>query len=97
MTAARPVTAGCVRVERGRRSAWLWGPGVAHAVEAVGARSMRCPVRRTLTVPLADLPDVLVYLEHVDRRHVIVVEVDGGAVAGPVPAAPIDAGEVVRP
>jgi hypothetical protein len=43
-------------------------------VEAVGAPSMFCPVRRTVTVPTEHLADLLAYLEHVDRRHVIVVD-----------------------
>jgi len=69
-----PLTAGTIRAELGHRSAWLWGPGVRNAVEAVGCPSMLCPTRRTVTVPVEHLADVLAYLEAVDRRHVVVVD-----------------------
>ncbi len=73
---APPLTAGIIRAELGRRSAWLFGPGVKHAADTLGIPSMFCPTRRTWTVPVDHLGDLLAYLEGVDRRHVVVVEAD---------------------
>ncbi|MDQ6875796.1 MAG: hypothetical protein M3042_12135 [Actinomycetota bacterium] len=66
-----------VRVEVGRRSAWLWGAGVHRALQATSTPFMRCPVYRTFTVPIDGLSDVLAYLEHARGRRVVeLVEVD---------------------
>lgn len=66
-----------VRVELGRRSAWLTGPGVVPACDAVGSPRMRpVPYVADWCVPLAYAADVIAYLEHCQRRRVEVVEVD---------------------
>lgn len=65
-----------VRVEVGRRSAWLHGPGVFAALEVTGTPRMRCPVRKVWTCPVDRLADVLAYLEHCQHRRVQLVDVD---------------------
>jgi len=67
---------GTVRVEVGRRSAWLYGAGVFAALEVTGVRRMRCPVLRTWTVPVDELADVLACLEHRSRHRIELREVD---------------------
>jgi len=67
-----------VRVEVGRHSVWLYGPGVARPLAATDTPRMRCPFQRTWTVPLDRLSDVLAYLDHARRPTYFVdlVEVD---------------------
>jgi len=64
-----PYPSGTIRVECGPRSAWLYGPGVKRALDATQTPHMRCPIRKTFTVPLDRLADVLAYLEHGSRCH----------------------------
>ncbi len=72
-----PFPVGTVRVEVGKRSAWLYGKGVKAALDATQSPRMRCPVFKTFTMPIDMLTDVVAYLEHSRRRrHVELVEVD---------------------
>lgn len=72
-----PFPRGTVRVEVGRRSAWLYGAGVEAALNATQTPRMRCPVQKTFTVPIDRLSDVVAYLEHSRRRrYVELTEVD---------------------
>ncbi len=63
-----------VRVELGRRSAWLFGPGVAEAVRLAGSPSMRCPKRKALCCPVDRVSDVLAIIEGVQGRRVELTE-----------------------
>lgn len=72
-----PYPNGTVRIEVGRRSAWLYGQGVAKALAATQTPSMRCPVTKTYTVPIDRLADVMAYIEHGRRHwHIELVQVD---------------------
>lgn len=72
----RPKRDTTIRVEVGRRSAWLHGTGVYAAPEKTQVPRMRCPRERCWTVPIDRLGDVLVQLEYGQRRRVVLVEVD---------------------
>lgn len=63
-----------VRVELGRRSAWLSGPGVREALTMAGSPSMRCPKRRVWCCPITHLDDVLAVIEHRQGRRVELIE-----------------------
>lgn len=63
-----------VHVRFGGRSAWLTGPGVVRAADAVGSPRMR-PVNRAdgdWTIPIQYVHDVIAHLEGVQRRRVYV-------------------------
>jgi hypothetical protein len=64
--------------EIGRRSAWFWGPwkAIDTAITATGAPSMRCPKKRTVTVPIGYADDVLSHLDYAQRRTVELRMVD---------------------
>lgn len=61
-----------ITCEVGQWSAWLWGPHawIQRALDVTGAPSMRCPKRRTVTVPIGFVDDVLAHLEHAQRRRI---------------------------
>jgi len=65
--------AASVVCEVGRRSAWLWGPWkpIATAIAATGAPSMRCPKKRTVTVPIEFADDLISHLEYEQRRRTV--------------------------
>lgn len=63
-----------VRVELGKRTAWLSGPGVHDALTAAGSPMMRCPVRKVWCCPLNRLDDVLAVIEYRQGRRVELVE-----------------------
>lgn len=64
---------GSVQVDVGRRSAWLSGPWkpIQRAIEVTGSPWMRCPRRKTITVPIQHLDDVISHLEHAQRTPVV--------------------------
>jgi predicted exporter len=64
--------------EVGRFSAWLWGPWrvIALALEVTGAPSMRCPKKRTITVPVTHIDDVLSHIEYAQHRAIEMRMVD---------------------
>lgn len=63
-----------VRVELGRRTAYLYGPGVHDALTAAGSPMMRCAVRRTWCCPITHLDDVLAVIEGMQGRRVELIE-----------------------
>lgn len=65
-----------VRVELGRRTAYLTGPGVAEAVRLAGSPSMRCPKRKALCCPIDRVSDVLAVVEGVQGRRVELIEAE---------------------
>jgi len=65
-----------VRVELGRRTAWLSGPGVAEALRLAGSPSMRCPKRRVWCCPVDRVSDVLAVVEGVQGRRIELVEAE---------------------
>jgi hypothetical protein len=71
-----PLTAGTVRAEIGRRSAWFWGPDVTTAVRAIGCPHMFCPTGRGIAVPNDFADQVIDYLGAKCNRHVVRVVVD---------------------
>lgn len=65
-----------VRVEVGKRSAWLHGTGLSAALGDAGIPKMWCPFQKALTCPVDRLDDLLALLEHRDRRPVELLAVD---------------------
>ncbi len=63
-----------VRVELGRRTAWLFGPGVTEALRLADSPRMFCAKRRTWCCPLTHLDDVLAVIEGAQGRRVDLVE-----------------------
>lgn len=57
-----------VRVELSRRTAYLYGPGVHHALTTANVPMMRCAIRRTWCCPITHLDDVLAVIELQGRR-----------------------------
>ncbi len=64
-----------VRVELGKRSAWLSGPGVHAALMTAGAPKMWCHRRRCWSCSVGRVHDVVAILEHQQGRRVELVEV----------------------
>lgn len=65
-----------IRVEIGRRSAWLHGTGLAALLDAAGIPNMRCPFQKSLTCPVDRVDDLLALLEHRDGRVAELLAVD---------------------
>jgi len=65
-----------VRIEVGRRSAWLHGTGLAAACDEAGVPRMWCPFHRALTCPVDRVDDLLALLEFRDGRVIDLVAVD---------------------
>ncbi len=63
-----------VRVELGKRTAWLYGPGVHDALTVADVPMMRCAKRRTWCCPIDRLDDVLAVIEYRQGRRVDLVE-----------------------
>lgn len=71
-----PITRATVRVEVGRRSAWLHGAGLRRLLTELDCPAMWCPRYRCLTVPIDHVGDVLALLEHRDGRTLELSVVD---------------------
>lgn len=65
-----------IRVEIGKRSAWLHGPGLSAALDDAGIPRMWCPFQKALTCPVDRVDDLLALLEHRDKRVVDLQAVD---------------------
>lgn len=65
-----------VEIEVGKRSAWLRGPGIVAALDAVESPRMWCPREHCLTIPRDFLDDVLAVLEFQQRRTIVLTAVD---------------------
>lgn len=65
-----------VEIEVGKRSAWLRGSGIVAVLDLVESPRQWCPFRHCYTVPIAYVDDLLVVLEHAQRRAVILTAVD---------------------
>lgn len=65
-----------IRIEVGRRSAWIRGWGMAAVADEVGVPRMWCPRQKCLTVPVDRVDDILAIVETRGRRYVDLVAVD---------------------
>jgi hypothetical protein len=65
-----------VRIEVGRRSAWLHGAGLAAALDQAGIPRMWCPFHKALTCPVDRVDDLLALLEFRDGRVIDLQAVD---------------------
>ncbi len=63
-----------VRVELGRHTAYLTGPGVHEALVTAGSPMMRCATRKVWCCPITHLDDVLAVIEGMQGRRVDLVE-----------------------
>jgi hypothetical protein len=61
-----------LRVEVGRRTCWLYGPGVRPVLDAVGAPRQWDHTRRWWMTAVDRADDVIAWAEYKQRRHVTV-------------------------
>lgn len=66
---------GLIRAENGRRTSWWHGSGAVQAFDACGVARQWDAGRKCWMCPVADAPQVIRYLERVQRRLVEVTEV----------------------
>ncbi len=65
-----------VRVELGRRTAYLHGPGVYDALTTAKVPKMRCAIRKVWCCPIDRVSDVLAVIEYRHGRRVELVEAE---------------------
>lgn len=71
-----PASRSTVRIEVGRRSAWLHGYGLHRLLDELHSPWMWCPVQHCLTCPVDRVGDLLALIEHRDKRVVELLAVD---------------------